>query len=416
MSENTPIGTRQPDPNPPPSGLPPGPRPSDILREHLRETDPIHASNPLRRRLIGIYERPPSPMDGPVTLVFVLSLIVFLACIGYFLYGVWGGMLDNPKYAHALGHADRLRVLGNLAMVQHVAVYSGIIAAATYFFLLYHEEIAGYLLIGLGLILYLAVPALSTSFLSSMREAPSAATNLVIGDIRWLALIPAVPGLLLITLDLFVRGYFGLDEARMRAAQARQSRKRLVKRKRAPYLLLGPCWRKPGGTLSQRCLWDETSLRSSKAGQALESVMRRMDRKAEWDPFVTELAPGERPLTRAQKKQVCRHCRHFQAHQNQKYNVAASILAAGMLGALVFFHDPMIGYILSTFESGHNVMGRLSFTPTTTGPGFQLPGVDLSAESVVPITIAWVILLIACLIVMAKVLQLIEYCCFKLKI
>lgn len=416
MSEKSPSGTHQTEINSPPGGLPAGPRPSDILRRRLRESDPVRSSSPLRRRMIAIYERPPSPLDGPVTLVFVLSLLVLLICIGYFLYGIWGGMLDNPKYQHVLSHADRLRVLGNLALVQHAAIYSGIIASITYLFLLYHEEIAGYLLMAFSLILFLAIPVLSTSFVSSMREAPSAATVLVMADIRMLALITAIPALALIGMDLFVRGYFGLDEARIRAVQARDSRKRL-KRKRAPYLLLGPCWRKPGGALSQRCLYDEVSMSSTKAGQALQKVMRRMDGTAQWDPFDTELAPGERPLTRQQKKQVCRHCRHFQAHQSQKYNVIASALAAGTAGLLVFFHDQMIGYILSTFETTHNAMGRFSFTPSTGVPSLpQLPGVDISPESMVPITAAWVILVIGCLIVLAKALQLIEYCCFKLKI
>lgn len=388
-------------------------RPSDILRQRM-PADPPRAASALRRRLIAIYDRPPSRFDSPALLVFVIALIVFLLCVGYFLWGIWGGMLDNPNFTRVLSPADQARVIGNLEFVDKVAILSGMVAALSYTFLLYHEEVAGYILGGFSLILLLAIPALTPIFLASFRGAPSIATHLVLEDIRLLSIVPATPALALIAMDIYVRAYFGIDEARIRAAAQRNARRRL-RRKRAPYLFLGPCWREPGGALSRRCLWDDISTKHSSSAQALRRVMNRMDGTASFDPFAS--SPNtqgvERPLTRVQKKQICRNCRHFLAHQSQKYNVLASISAATVLAVLVFAHDRLVSMIVGTFSSTQTAMVRFTFAPGTSFASMPVSG---PPDTMGTMAVAWVILLVTSLIVLTKVLQLLEYCCFKLKI
>lgn len=409
---------------------PPAPRASDILRDH-----PVYGGQQTRRiSNINGGERAATPLDDVARGVFFVALLVAAVALGYLLYGLWGGMLADPNYTHYLTKADHLRIETNITTmvsVLRIGLFVGLIA---FLFLFYHEESAGYILLALSLFFSLAVPFISLQILGMNRQIPSHMTRQTLDMIRAIAWMPGVPGSLLIVYDIYRRIAGGLEEAQIRRATlrygqgvARQSKHRNVFlgpcwntpfcrdaiRSKCPIYLQkkGPCWRNKRG-----CMCEESIILQAQAGdwkQRVSGAVSQMEAKK--DPNTSLLGGGGPPamhLNMEQKKERCRQCVIYNKHQEQKYKVLVVATFALVFGLVALLKSNLVILVDSVSLAANSVLSRFSYTSASAAA--QSPTPIISPDLNGPLV--WVILGVLTLIILSKLLQLVEYCCFKVKI
>lgn len=121
--------------------------------------------------------------------------------------------------------------------------------------------------------------------------------------------------------------------------------------------------------------------------------------------YVPPPPPRRVELTMAQKKERCRNCVIYNEHQREKYKILMPIVMLGGF-AVCAVTSPMlrngIGAVIKWMEV---VMSRIQFTGGT-GPQFNRP-----TEA-----IEWLLVIAFTIMIVSKLLQTLEWACFKIKI
>jgi hypothetical protein len=386
-----------------------------------------------------LLERSYTPADGAVSTVLWLSCVVMFLALAYLLWGVWSGMLANPHFKQLYSHPDQLRILADLGLAETTLRVSMLIGLISAVFLYYDEESIGYILVITAVFFNIGVPDLSAFFLGMMRAKPSEATLNAVGALEALAWYPAVPGSLLIVWDLVRRAMTAMDAAKNRRAGLRygqglagiQVKRRNVflgrcwnlpfcrdgLRSRCPIHIKhsGPCWR-----YKQGCMCEESiATLATTAGDwraAVAKAVQNLENRNNPEPVA---APSGNPLlafsagqTRqqlswAEKKQRCRECLIYNTHQEHKYKALTVAVFAFIGGALYFFNGPLIAALQAVFGTFNSSLGKLSLV---NNGGAQV----FSASSTGPV--CWFVLVVIAILVLSKLLQLVEYCVFTIKI
>lgn len=437
--EQRPGGTEQqssqsipPSPYDAPSRLgqaPPAPRASDILREHT-----AYNAQPRRISNINGGERAATPFDDVARGIFLLALLVAVVALGYLLYGLWGGMLANPSF-QSLPKPDQTRIGQNIDTVVLVLKIGLFVALLAFLFLFYHEETSGYILLATSVFLYLAIPFLTLQILNFNRESTSHMAREALNMLKAMAWMPGVPGSLLIVYDIYRRIAGGMEEAQIRRATLRygQGVGRQIKHRN---VFLGPCWNTPYCRDSIRskcpvfvakkgpcwknkrgCMCEESIILQAQAGdwkQRVAGAVGQMEAKS--SPNTTLLGGSggiNHPiLTMEQKKERCRQCVIYNKHQEQKYKLLVAATFVVVFGIIALLKSNLVTLVNTVCIAANSVMGRLSYTSASASTQPTGPVLDTTLNG----PLVWVILGVITMIILSKLLQLVEYCCFKLKI
>lgn len=419
-------GTGADKPAPIPVSLPTG-RPSDVLRPAKPLPGTAGSQPP-----VPLLERPATPFDDAASGIFWFSLLITVLGLGYLLWGVWSGLLAEPNFSHSYAHADRVRIMGNLALVESIVRISMIVMLAVILFLFYDDESTGYILVVTALILDFGLPWLSQFFLGMTKSVPSHATNAVIPYLKAMAFFPGVPGLMLAVWDIIRRMLVGLQQAKIRKSSLRYGQNAINHQVKRRNVFLGPCWNLPycRETIRTRCpvfikrfkpCWQH------KMGCMCEESIAVLATTADWKTAVakamaqlehrpiphegnpiTGLAAGAKiELSAAEKKQRCRECVIYNTHQEHKYKLLVTLLFAAIAGTIYLFNSYLIGQIGALFVFLNGTLGKFSLS-NNGGAGIFTD--DISG------TVAWFVLAVLSILIFSKLLQLVEYCCFTIKI
>jgi hypothetical protein len=167
----------------------------------------------------------------------------------------------------------------------------------------------------------------------------------------------------------------------------------------------GPCWRNKRG-----CMCDETIVLNAASGNWKETVASTVTVLEGRKSKASQAISAQQGLSSEFKRERCRQCVIYNTHQEQKYKA----LVAVTFGAAAAFFVLGSGQLISLTEQGYDwfdsVLGRFSFNGSTGPTANAMQQVHLDAP------VAWVLLTLVSIIVLSKVLQFVEYCCFKIKI
>jgi hypothetical protein len=112
-------------------------------------------------------------------------------------------------------------------------------------------------------------------------------------------------------------------------------------------------------------------------------------------------------LTKARKIERCQNCVIYNEHQRQKYNAMVTV-ALAVVPMFLYFNSAVLQNIVVIGLNGfEKVTHRLSFSSDASTPLLMQNGYSPMLE--------WTLIISGCIVVIAQVLRLIEYYCFKLK-
>ena len=122
-------------------------------------------------------------------------------------------------------------------------------------------------------------------------------------------------------------------------------------------------------------------------------------------PLQTGPAPVRKvELSHRQKVERCKSCVIYNEHQREKYKLLMPVAVLGSIVLCVLFAQTLRHVIGLSFASIDAVLGKISFS----GQGSNLKGVSETAE--------WILVGAVGLMIVSKVLQMVEWACFKAKI
>jgi hypothetical protein len=368
----------------------------------------------------------------------------------YYLIGLFSGSLSTEAFGR-LDSANQARIYTNLQLAHNILEYALIVVVGCMLFLFYDEGAAGYGLVIGAVFFQVLLPLIGSQYFALARTNEGAAAHQLYKDAAEVAWIPGIPGILLIVTDLIRKFINGLEEARFKrknlqygqgVAKAAKSKNvflgfcwnmqycRPEIKTKCPIFLRkrGPCWRNKRG-----CMCDETIVLNANSDNwkaqvaSADAQLQGGAAGSKPKPKPVPIQSTHQQLSAAFKRERCRQCVIYNTHQEQKYKalVAATFVLCGY--AFYQWSPLFLNTVITGYHQFDNFAQHISFTassgaakptdPTdgrpkaTTGEEVMAKaGSDLSAP------VAWVLLIIVSIVVLSKVLNFIEYCCFKLKI
>jgi len=369
-------------------------------------------------------DRRATPLDDPASGLFAICSIVFLVGLGYLLWGMWSGAFASPNWTTVYTHDDRARAFANISLAGNIMWWVLSIATLMFLFLFYHEEYCGYSLLAGGIFLQVAVPYITTALYGFMNLVPSGATTNIFGLLQAQSWVIGIPGLILTLFNIYRATVSGLEEAKVKRKHLQFGQKAINDPKPRSQFL-GPCWNLPYCKDSIRgkcpiyikkqgpcwrnkrgCMCDQTILLLASAPNWKQNVAATVDKlDGKIGGRVMPELPPQPQLSHAAKVERCRQCVIFNLHQEQKYKLVVGVVLAGTLGSVIFYNSQLLNGIGYFFTSANLLIGRFS-TSTTVTPLYPHGA---------PPLVEWAILVAAVLVVIANILQVAEWWCFKLK-
>ena len=185
------------------------------------------------------------PIDDFARTLLYISLAVTGICLIYMLWGLYGGGWANPVYG-TLTHADRVRHLANIDLVGSVLRIASIIDILCLAVCCFRDEGVGYVLLGIGAVLYGGMPLLTTAIFASRGFAQSYISNHALATLNGLTGIYVVPGVCFVLAD-FVRRLKAMSDAaaiqRTNMRYGSDAQKQASSKRQN--LFLGRCWELP---------------------------------------------------------------------------------------------------------------------------------------------------------------------------
>lgn len=427
-------------------GVPPHSKASDLLRGHPNYKAQDGDGHSLLPILTA--ERGNTRFDDFARWLLTIAGLVALAALGYYVWGICSGSLAKETYG-VLSHDDKARILQNLDNVHMVMTYSLLVAVAAMIFLFYDEGTAAYALVGLAIFLQVLFPILVTQFFALDKLAPSDASNHLCANASDVAWIPGIPGIVLIVMEIARKFITGLEEQRFKRKHL-QYGKGVLKADKTRNVFLGNCWslpfcrenvrarcpiflrrRGPCWRTKRGCMCDESIVLAASGGDWKKSVAQAQDQidNSPAGKIRARVAAEPTPRVAAQnlstafKRERCRQCVIYNYHQEQKYKALVFLAFVGVAAAFYFYSDLLITWVSWGYHHLDQVAQTYRFDPQAapqhTTSGKTLPSQEpsmVSAAADLSLPVSWVVLIIVTMILLSKVLQAIEYACFKLKI
>jgi hypothetical protein len=116
---------------------------------------------------------------------------------------------------------------------------------------------------------------------------------------------------------------------------------------------------------------------------------------------------GRAKLSWGEKKQRCRECVIYNTHQEQKYKALTACVFLALAAVLFFYNGILIDILSFGFGKINYALGQMSLTNNGGNPVF---GNNAS------VPVCWFILIVLTILLLSKLLQVVEYCCFTIKI
>lgn len=349
-----------------------------------------------------------------------ITLLVSILLLAYLLMGLFSGAWAKAPM-HTLynsSRADYFRQVSNIAFVFHALQLSAFLYVVCLIVIAYRDESLGYVLAVFGLIFYAGLPWLTARIYDLRLFGTDIATQTVVRDFQLLSWLFFAPGFALIVADMLRRLRTAAETAALQRVNVKYGRgiKKQVEAKHkniflgrcfeGPYcrpeirvhcpIFLrkrGPCWHYKEG-----CMCEERIV--------LQAVIN-----PEWKHQAAQAKSGfnfgekRKKLTPAELRERCRNCIIYNEHQRQKYKamVGVTLIAFPVLAALNGAAlQNAAQYVLVSLD---NVMQRFSFDPTPS-----------SSAILHTAALQWTLIGAICVILLAQVLKLVEYWCFKIKI
>lgn len=369
-----------------------------------------------REHVVGLSEAVVTFLDTAAKVLVTLGAIAGVIGIGILVYTLINAANAQPaNIAANVGLASRPAIMGLLA----VAIGIG--------WLMWGEEIAGPMLVIIGLALLFAPAyvgyAIPANDLDKMKS--------VIDTISASGAAPVIIGLIMIVGDLAsrmrVRIYQGARAEYMKYGQG-------VREERdTKNVFLGKCWQLPycRKFVRERCPIyhaKRTCWKERVGCMCEEQVIRNamQDVKISKDALLAAKAiPKNNTLTPQQKKARCNQCIIYNEHQKHKYRAMLPAVGGGILLGSITFMDPATQAIKNGLKGVEklsqqvtNVSGQ-STQPTSTDGSIAMPGGIASKdyaslEGKVPY--AYIIYFTLVLVGIAYSIRMVEYLIFKHKI
>ena len=367
--------------------------------------------------------------------IAMLVMNVGLALAGlaalYLLYGVLGGGL---AVYDSLPAADKHRQMANLVLgtkALQIGLGAGALGAAIAFVT---EETTGYALLGGAALIGLGIPY--GCKLTAAGQVASDGITAALGGFVNAAYVPAALGAILIAVDV-IRRFKSALEGRTKpleqemftygaeaSAGTRPPRTSLMGkcwegefcrdfiRPHCPiFIARKACWREKRG-----CYCEEDIVAS--AAQKVQGIQLSMAPDSRYN-FANSPQPLGEPaagtfrrveLSMAQKKERCRNCVIYNGHEQEKYNLLLPVVIVGGIAACVIFSNLLRASVGSILTFAQSFLDRFSFG-TSSGPTVAPTALAHPSE-----TVEWIFVGAFTIMIVSKLLQGLEWMCFRAKI
>lgn len=355
-----------------------------------------------------------------------LGALAILVVTGYYVYGIvaasdqlFRGVAQPGQYMtipEFQKNVQNMQLLMNVLFIASLVV----IVSALGRYLPYAET--GAVLLIVGVALFFGMPLLIENMGGPAQGLPKHLAR-VLEPRRFLASQFGFCGMLFLAAgigDLIVHGVILVASAQNRrpkptaenAKTASQVRKQQNK-------FLGPCWelpfcrdtdkkmcpirntKRPCWRTGRGCYCDQNIILTLSGGN-LYSASRGSS------GFLSASATVARPKSWNEKRAQCLGCPVYLHHQSQKYQVMAPLSVIGVIGAIVFYWSTVRNLYPDTMRAVGRALSGFSFGPSPGGvPAWAN---DLAANP----GIMWMLLLVACVLLIAYFLQAVEWILYRL--
>ena len=355
---------------------------------------------------------------GVLTIIQGIAFIAAGLAALYLFYGLFSGGL-NAVAGQSV--AEKQRVLSNVGSAGTLLTAGLAVGSLCTAFLYFATEIAGYLLLALAGIGILGVP-----FVYSLTAGDSNQAGVGVAQafnvFRNSSLVPAGVGVILVVRDLVMRVVSMVQGRQLASADLQFGGNAVPEQKPRRTSILGKCWE--GGYcreyirtqcpifIQRKACWKERrgcyceedifASASAKAGIGVQLEMAPASQYNFANPVTPKTQKAH--LTDKQKAERCRNCVIYNEHQEEKYKILVPLTLILTVVLMVLIASPLRGTVHTAFGSIDKVIEKIAFGPTKVNiakPGEFAEWLFVGALG-----------LMAC----SKVLQLLEWFIFKLKI
>jgi len=353
---------------------------------------------------------------------------IALLAAAYLVLGIVGGGLAGFD---PLSKEEHLRILGNIALATQalqIGMAVGALGAAIAYF---SVDTIGYLIFAGAAAVYLGIPFLC--HLSPNSQTPSYATGIAFQAFFHAAPAPGVIGALLIGRDIVKRLIDAIQNRPINHVDLTYGSEALAAPKPVRTSILAKCWEGPYCRefirphcpifISRKACW-----REKRGCYCEEDIVSAAAAKV--NGIVLDMAPSasqnyanapstisgsgyssnvyRKPeLTMAQKIQRCKYCVIYNEHEREKYKLLVPVVIVGTI-ALCGIFSPLlrdgVGGVLG-FTQG--IVNKFSYGSSTT---------EIAKLTDPGPTVEWIFVGAFTVMIVSKMLQVLEWVCFKAQI
>ncbi|MDX1934485.1 MAG: hypothetical protein SFU56_17940 [Capsulimonadales bacterium] len=391
-----------------------------------------------------------------VALVMNLSFAAAGLAAIYILFGMFSGNLAGVD---TLPQADQTRVLGVLGTASQILLWGLMIGSLCVALVLWGEETIGYIMLAGAVGLAFGIPFVFATFGNQSQSGRGLVAALM--GFRNAAYVPGVVGLALVIWDIIRRFTSAFRDKQMNPESFTYGNDASAERKPMRTSLFGRCWEGPYCRDSIRphcpifqakkacwkerrgCYCEEDIV--TQAAQKVQGIVLGMAPDPQRN-YANSPTPGAAPtpmtfsgiggstagrgpemtvggrgivgidqefsrrrieLTMAEKVERCRNCIIYNEHQAEKYRILLPIVIIGGIALCFFLSGWMKDLISGGFTMADALVSRISFKAGGQNtPTFGKPN-DI---------VSWGIVVAVSLMIVSKMLQTLEWACFKAKI
>jgi hypothetical protein len=383
------------------------------------------------------------------TRAFQISLVLTLLMFLYLLYGLISGQLADMQHMSSAEQLHALQVVQSLSFWLNISLVVLLVSSS----IVYLEiDALGYLFLVLAAFLAYGFDFLVDTLVGGGKILNGPASQKALGEIHTVAILFAIPGILLVARQLVVRIRERLHGQDLTLVTYGKDVKR-DDRKMPMFAAFAKCWQLPfcreGIRVKCPIFHARTKCWKERVGCMCEEniiILAMSDSAEQQTPAAATMAMGKqagfvaigdlitrseqetRPhiqtrvgprgvriptnphLSAAQKRERCRNCVIYNEHQRQKYQLLSTPVTL-LVPLLVYLNfDSLRGLLKNVLNGVDRTISQVSLSGHSPLGGLIKQGVEgsLSVETILIVCIS--------LVLMTWSLRLLEYCMFKLKI
>jgi hypothetical protein len=351
-----------------------------------------------------------------------------LVLIGVTIYYIYGTFAAADPLFHGISNNGPMpveefkRQLGNTELLSKIMLVSAIVLGLSAIGRYYTAAETGLVLAMVGVALFFGMPFLVNNYSGQGALAPKLAK---LGDPKTLLLTRyGLAGALLMAagvMDLVFHGFLALTRTRQKRPKANaEAAQTAAQVKRTQDQFLGPCWNLPFCRDTEKkqcpvrlnkapcwrggrgCYCDQNIILALSGGNAFTTSRSSA-------AYLSHGATIARPKTLKEKRAQCLQCPVYLHHQGQKYRLFAPLWLLAFVGALVLYRTALMeGYPKFMLWAGRSLSG---FSYTNGGQDAAWVK-DLAYNP----GIMWMLVGVAVILVIAYLLQAVEWTLYRLGI